>query len=161
MSGILRAWSLQTFCCLRVWVTALVVSPTLAAKRGSLLRRTRSLIKELTGFVNDNEGNVSAIHHNYDAKFRLRNSLMVMFTLYFDDSGTHAKSEVAVAGCYIATVEQWSEFKRNWQEANVREHFGTFAVRLCTAMVDRWRKRNKHTGPIQYVFDRMSKGKAI
>jgi hypothetical protein len=55
-----------------IWLTALLVLPTLAAKRGSLLKRTRSLAKELTAFLNDNEGNVTAIHFNYDAKFRLR-----------------------------------------------------------------------------------------
>jgi hypothetical protein len=49
-----------------------------------------------------------------------------MFTLYFDDSGTDAQSEVAVAGAYVATVEQWAEFKRNWEEVNEREKFGIF-----------------------------------
>jgi hypothetical protein len=55
-----------------LWFSVLVVWPTLAAKRGSLLRRTRSLVKELTAFLNSNEGNVYAIHFDYDAKFRLR-----------------------------------------------------------------------------------------
>jgi hypothetical protein len=157
-------------------------------------------------------------------------SLMAMFTLYCDDSGTHSESDVAVAACYLAPVEQWSEFKRNWDEVNARESFGTFhmadfvarkqqfkapewsdkakrertirslinvirtrvtigfsaavvksdydniilnskhawkfeknhyafAVRACIAMVDKWRDRYKHTAPIQYVFDRMTKGK--
>jgi hypothetical protein len=160
-----------------------------------------------------------------------KHSLMAMFTLYCDDSGTHAQSDVAVAACYIAPVEQWAEFKRNWDEANSREQFGTFhmadfvarkeqfrspdwndsvkrdrtikaliniirtriqvgfaavvvksaydeiirngefadkfeknhyafAVRLCTVMVDRWRAQHRYTAPIQYVFDRMSKGRA-
>ena len=53
-------------------------------------------------------------------------TLMGMFTLYCDDSGTHKGSDIAVAGCYIATVEQWEHFKRNWQEVNEREHFGVF-----------------------------------
>ena len=153
-----------------------------------------------------------------------------MFTLYCDDSGTHPKSDVAVAGCYISTLEQWTEFKRNWDEANAREHFGVFhmadfvakkkpfdtpewndqpkrdrtiraliniiktrarigfsavvvksvydeiivngklkdkfgdnhyafAVRLCTAMVNRWREKHGYAEPVQYVFDRLSKGK--
>jgi hypothetical protein len=41
---------------------------------------------------------------------------MPMFTFYCDDSGTHSASDVAIAGCYIATVEQWGELKRNWDE---------------------------------------------
>ena len=49
-----------------------------------------------------------------------------MFTLYCDDSGTHPKSDVAVAGCYVSTVEQWTEFRRNWDEANLRENFSAF-----------------------------------
>jgi hypothetical protein len=49
-----------------------------------------------------------------------------MFTLYCDDSGTHPKSEVAVAVCYVSPVEQWTHCKRNWDEANQRERFGVF-----------------------------------
>lgn len=154
-----------------------------------------------------------------------------MFTLYCDDSGTHPKSDVAVAGCYVSTVEQWGHFKRNWDDANKPEQFGVFhmadfvarqgqfsspewsdqakrdrtiqaliniiiktrammgfaavvvksaydevivngelrhkfgdnhyafAVRLCTALVNRWREKYKYRAPVQYVFDRLSKGK--
>jgi hypothetical protein len=53
-----------------LWLTAILVWPTLSAC-GSLLRRTRSWIKKLNVFLNDNEGNVSAIHFLYDAKFRI------------------------------------------------------------------------------------------
>ena len=49
-----------------------------------------------------------------------------MFILYCDDSGTHAQSEVAVAGACIASTEQWAEFERNWEEINRREKFGVF-----------------------------------
>jgi hypothetical protein len=156
---------------------------------------------------------------------------MAMFTLYCDDSGTDAKSDIAVAGCYVSTVEQWEHFKRNWQEINDRENFGTFhmtdfvgryeqfsapewsdkekrdrtvgalistikvrtrmgfsaailksaydefisgddvlrerlgdnhyalAVRLCTGLVDDWRRKHGYKEPVQYVFDRMTKGR--
>ena len=156
---------------------------------------------------------------------------MAMFTLYCDDSGTDASSDVAVAGCYVSTVEQWEHFKRNWQEINDREKFGVFhmadfvarkkqfgrpewqdkakrdrtiralistiktririgfaaaiqksaydevvasdealrqrlgtnhyafAIRLCTSLVDTWRQKHGYKEPIQYVFDRMSKGR--
>jgi hypothetical protein len=153
-----------------------------------------------------------------------------MFTLYCDDSGTHSQSDIAVAACYISSVEQWAEFKRNWDEVNAREHFGVFhmadfvgrqqqfstpewneqskrdrtmkalvniiktrtrigfsgvvvksaydeviiggelrekygdnhyafVVRLCTTLVDRWRQKYGYIAPVQYVFDRLSKGK--
>jgi len=152
-----------------------------------------------------------------------------MFTLYCDDSGTHKGSDIAVAGCYVATVEQWEQFKRNWQEINAREQFGVFhmadfvarqgqfgapewqdeakrertirslvsaiktraqigfsaavvksafdevitwdigerfghnhytlAIRLCIGLVDKWRQKYGYREPIQYVFDRLSKGK--
>ena len=36
----------------------------------SLLGRTRSLIKNLSRFVDENDGNVTAIHYLYDARFR-------------------------------------------------------------------------------------------
>jgi len=155
---------------------------------------------------------------------------MSMLTLYCDDSGTHAQSDIAVAACYISTAEQWAEFNRNWDEANARGNFGVFhmadfvarqqqfaapawtnqakrdrtiqaliniiktrarvgfsvvvvksaydevivngklreklgenhyafVVRICTALVDRWRQRHGYRGPVQYVFDRLSKGK--
>ena len=49
-----------------------------------------------------------------------------MFTLYFDDSGTHPQSDIAVAACYVSTVEQWTCFKKNWEEASARHQFGIF-----------------------------------
>jgi hypothetical protein len=153
-----------------------------------------------------------------------------MFTLYCDDSGTHAQSDIAVAACYISTTEQWTEFSRNWNEVNARENFDVFhmadfvarkaqfaapewsdqakrdrtlralinviktrvrigfsavvvksayddvivggklrekfgdshyafAVRLCTALVDSWRKKYRYNAPVEYVFDRLSKGR--
>jgi hypothetical protein len=51
---------------------------------------------------------------------------MINSTIYFDDSGTHPESEMAVASCYIGHVEQWNELCRNWNEANEKEEFGTF-----------------------------------
>ena len=154
---------------------------------------------------------------------------MPKFTLYCDDSGTHASSDVAVAGCYIATVEQWRELKRNWEEVDKKEDFGvfhmadfvarreqfaspewqddakrdrtlkklvnvintratyaiaaavvksaydeivpedirhrlgknhyTFAIRMCIAFIEKWRAKHGYSEPMQYVFDRLSKGK--
>jgi hypothetical protein len=49
-----------------------------------------------------------------------------LHTIYVDDSGTHAASNYAVAGAYVATVDQWKEFIRNWDEVNRAEDFGIF-----------------------------------
>jgi hypothetical protein len=53
-----------------VWLTVLMYWPRLSS--GSLLRRTRILIRDLNNFIYKNEGNVYAIHFGYDAKFRAR-----------------------------------------------------------------------------------------
>jgi len=44
--------------------------------------------------------------------------LMAMITVYFDDSGTHAESEIAVAACLVSNVERWGErgFAKEWAE---------------------------------------------
>jgi hypothetical protein len=51
---------------------------------------------------------------------------MGFFTVHFDDSGTHPESSVAVCGCWIADVEQWECFCRDWQDASEQEEFGVF-----------------------------------
>lgn len=38
-----------------------------------------------------------------------------MLRAYFDDSGTHADSEVVAIGGLIGTVDQWNEFDRKWK----------------------------------------------
>ena len=63
-----------------------------------------------------------------------------MFTLYCDDSGTDAGSEVAVAGCYIASVEQWDKFRENWGRANDCEHFGVFHMADFVAKQEQFRE---------------------
>jgi hypothetical protein len=39
------------------------------------------------------------------------------------------------------------------------ENHSTFAVRMCLGRVIRWRSEYGRTGPLQFVFDRVSKGK--
>jgi hypothetical protein len=34
----------------------------------------------------------------------------------------------------------------------------TFAVRMCMGKIIKWRRRHNHDGPVQFVFDRMTKG---
>lgn len=49
-----------------------------------------------------------------------------MFTLYCDDSGTHAQSPIAAAACFVSTVEQWERFVIDWRAADDAEGFGVF-----------------------------------
>jgi len=51
---------------------------------------------------------------------------MFKFEIYWDDSGTHKESPIAVAACYVATKEQWDQFKINWDEAREQEGFDVF-----------------------------------
>jgi len=41
---------------------------------------------------------------------------MLDLEVYFDDSGTHSNTSVAVAACYISNKSQWDEFDRNWKD---------------------------------------------
>jgi hypothetical protein len=49
-----------------------------------------------------------------------------LITIFFDDSGTHPESSIAIAACYAAKVEQWKEFERNWNDAKRDVTFDTF-----------------------------------
>ena len=51
---------------------------------------------------------------------------MSLFTAYFDDSGTHAQASVAVAACFISTLDQWNVLGELWSEVNKKEQFGIF-----------------------------------
>jgi hypothetical protein len=51
-----------------------------------------------------------------------------MFVLYFDDSGTHAESAVAVAACYVASFDQWAKLESDWKRAQEDEGFDVFGM---------------------------------
>jgi hypothetical protein len=51
---------------------------------------------------------------------------MSLFTAYFDDSGTHAQASVAVAACFISTLDKWNVLGKLWSEVNKKEQFGIF-----------------------------------
>lgn len=55
-----------------------------------------------------------------------KNGIMNFLTIFFDDSGTHPESSIAVAACYAASVEQWKEFERNWNDAKSEIGFNKF-----------------------------------
>jgi len=55
-----------------------------------------------------------------------RQAASMDFTAYFDDSGTHAQANVAVAACFISTVDKWEALESLWNEVNAKEKFGIF-----------------------------------
>jgi hypothetical protein len=51
-----------------------------------------------------------------------------MYTAFFDDSGTHPDSEIAVAACYVGANEQWERHASDWNRAKVLEKFNVFGM---------------------------------
>jgi len=52
--------------------------------------------------------------------------MIAMFEVYFDDSGTDPKSEIAIAACYVSTKGGWDKFVEAWDHARWEEGFDTF-----------------------------------
>lgn len=59
---------------------------------------------------------------------RYRDITFAMFAVYFDDSGTHTESDVAVAACYVGDCEQWKRFEDDWERARKSEGFDVFGM---------------------------------
>lgn len=47
---------------------------------------------------------------------RFADRLMAMITVYFDDSGTHRESDIAVAACFVSDVRRWGLYKTSWRQ---------------------------------------------
>jgi len=45
-------------------------------------------------------------------------------TVYFDDSGTHNESPITVIGGWIAPIQQWKKFIKEWNKAKAEYGFG-------------------------------------
>lgn len=41
---------------------------------------------------------------------------MAMMAVYFDDSGTHKESEIAVAACLVSDVQRWAKLEPLWKD---------------------------------------------
>ncbi len=52
--------------------------------------------------------------------------VLVMFTAYFDDSGTDGTCDTAVAACYVSSKRGWDDFVDAWEQAGREEGFDTF-----------------------------------
>ena len=49
-----------------------------------------------------------------------------MYEIYFDDSGTNAQSDIAIAACYVSTQSGWKRFVEEWDTARCEEGFDAF-----------------------------------
>jgi hypothetical protein len=63
---------------------------------------------------------------------------MITLKAYFDDSGTHAKSEVVVIGGLIGTMAQWEQYEMQWAEKLAhplpgKPRLRKFHLRACNA----------------------------
>lgn len=59
-----------------------------------------------------------------------------MFTAYFDDSGTHKQSDIAIAACYISTKNSWQSFVEEWDVIRREEGFDAFHMAEFVAKRD-------------------------
>lgn len=66
-----------------------------------------------TSAVNKEQKPYNAFEHLWRSLSLSKDSLMA-FTVYFDESYGRANA-YSVAG-YVSTVEQWTEFEREWKE---------------------------------------------
>jgi hypothetical protein len=52
-----------------------------------------------------------------------------MFTAYFDESGTHDQSAALVVSGYVASVQQWEKFDKEWKDALADEGLTHFHMK--------------------------------
>lgn len=86
-------------------------------------------------------------------------SLLVMFTAYFDDSGTDGNSNIAVAACYISTKRGWDDFVEAWDRARWEEGFVSFHMTHFTAPREQGHKPwcNWDDDKKTHVYQRLAK----
>ena len=154
---------------------------------------------------------------------------MAALTAYFDDSGTHKQSPVAIAAAWLSPLKDWEKFCTSWQRVldkekfecfhfsefaasnpksefadwddakkrrvlyklrniikktvqcgftvavsksdydeaitgDIRQEAGefhyTWAVRCVIGFIERWREQGNVREPTEYIFDRLTEGKA-
>ena len=56
----------------------------------------------------------------------IKGKYAAMYSLYFDDSGTHLKSSIAVAAAWVAPVTQWKKFSKEITAILEEEEFPFF-----------------------------------
>jgi hypothetical protein len=54
-------------------------------------------------------------------------------TVYFDDSGTHPTSRLAIGAVWIAPFKMWQRFNMDWERAKKKHGFNCFHISECMA----------------------------
>ena len=93
---------------------------------------------------------------------------MVALTMYIDDSGTSPKNEVAVAAGWIAPIQEWKKFERDWERAKRVKgdefscfHMAEFAFGKKESEFENWsyeKKKRVLTRLSNIIKQRASKG---
>jgi hypothetical protein len=71
-------------------------------------------------------------------------SLMTIFSVYFDDSGTHPESDIAVAACLVGTCDQWERNEQEWRDAERIFSFEKFGLSDVLGGKDVYRNWPEH-----------------
>ena len=98
----------------------------------------------------------SAIEHVAKSLCMKAEDLMAEFTVYFDDSGTHNESDIAVAACFLSDVPRWTDFEKAWNAAlhdagllDKGFHMADFVARQSPY---RWNDPSKHDEVIKKLI---------
>ncbi len=92
---------------------------------------------------------------------------MAALTVYFDDSGTHSQSPIAIAAGWIAPFQQWKKFTREWKRVRDEEQVSVFHMadvmfnKKEFANWDDTRKRAVITKLRRIIYDRVPQGFGI
>src|SRR5215831_17772262 len=62
------------------------------------------------------------------ALFLIGRIALTKYTAYFDGSGSPADTAAVVVAGFVAPVDQWVDFERNWNEC--LKHFGVSALHM-------------------------------
>src|SRR5260221_10763463 len=66
--------------------------------------------------------------------------LLAMYEVYWDDSGTHRESPIAIAACYISTKRGWDTFTEEFDAIRWSEGFEEFHMVDFAASHDKTKK---------------------
>ena len=79
-------------------------------------------------------------HHTSVLERIKRDWSLVMYEVYWDDSGTDRDSPLAIAACYISTKRGWDAFVEAFDEIRWSEGFETFHMVEFAASHDKTKK---------------------
>jgi hypothetical protein len=75
--------------------------------------------------------------------------VLALLRAYFDDAGTHRRSEVTSIGGLIGTAEAWTELEADW--GDVLDRFKEYGLKAFHAYDCEVARENLHDSPEKYV----------